>query len=235
VPKINQIVILNGGYGSRVRSVSGNLPKCLIKIGGIPFLFHQLDLIKKAKIRNVVLCLGYKSQYVINFLKKNYKGLNIIYVIEKKKLGTGGALINSLKYLKQNFFLTYGDSWLNVNYVSLQKIFFSKNKSLITVVPAKIIKNHDANIYIKYGIIKDYNKVKINRNYKYIDYGLMIFKKKLFLNYKIKKIDLSILISNFIKENLIDYKIVYKKFYQIGDLKGIKELKKYYHKYHELP
>jgi D-glycero-alpha-D-manno-heptose 1-phosphate guanylyltransferase len=72
VPKINQIVILNGGYGSRVRSISGNLPKCLIKIGGIPFLFHQLDLIKKAKIRNVVLCLGYKSQYVINFLKKNY-------------------------------------------------------------------------------------------------------------------------------------------------------------------
>ena len=72
MPKINQIVILNGGYGSRVRSISGNLPKCLIKIGGIPFLFHQLDLIKKAKIRNVVLCLGYKSQYVINFLKKNH-------------------------------------------------------------------------------------------------------------------------------------------------------------------
>jgi NDP-sugar pyrophosphorylase family protein len=235
VPKINQIVILNGGYGSRVRSISKNIPKCLIKIGGIPFLFHQLDLIKKAKIKNVVLCLGYKSEYVINFLKKNYKGLNIRFVVEKKKLGTGGALINSLKYLKKNFFLTYGDSWLNINYYNLQKIFFSKNKSLITVVPSRIIKNHTANIYIKRGVIKDYNKKKINRNYEYIDYGLMIFKKKLFLNSKIKKIDLSFFISNFIKENLIDYKIVYKKFYQIGDLKGIKELKDYYHIHHELP
>ena len=235
MPKINQIVILNGGYGSRVRSISGNLPKCLIKIGGTPFLLHQLDLIKKAKIKNVVLCLGYKSEYVINFLKKNYKGLNIRFVVEKKKLGTGGALINSLKYLKKNFFLTYGDSWLNINYYNLQKFFFSKNKSLITVVPSKIIKDHAANIYIKRGIVKDYNKKKINRNYKYIDYGLMIFKKKLFLNSKIKKIDLSFFISNFIKENLIDYKIVYKKFYQIGDLKGIKELKDYYHIHHELP
>jgi NDP-sugar pyrophosphorylase family protein len=235
VPKINQIVILNGGYGSRVRSISGNLPKCLIKIGGTPFLLHQLDLIKKAKIKNVVLCLGYKSEYVINFLKKNYKGLNIRFVVEKKKLGTGGALINSLKYLKKNFFLTYGDSWLNINYYNLQKIFFSKNKSLITVVPSKIIKNHAANIYIKRGAIKDYNKKKINRNYEYIDYGLMIFKKKLFLNSKIKKIDLSFFISNFIKENLVDYKIVYKKFYQIGDLKGIKELKEYYQRHHELP
>ena len=63
----------------------------------------------------------------------------------------------------------------------------------------------------------------------------MIFKKKLFLNCKIKKIDLSFFISNFIKEGLIDYKIVYKKFYQIGDLKGIKELKDYYRRYHELP
>ena len=63
----------------------------------------------------------------------------------------------------------------------------------------------------------------------------MIFKKKLFLNSKIKKIDLSFYISNFIKENRIVYKIVYKKFYQIGDLKGIKELKEYYHRHHELP
>lgn len=235
MPKINQIVILNGGYGRRVRKVSGNLPKCLIKVAGIPFLSHQLDLIKKAKIKNVVLCLGYKAKLVMKFLKNNYKDLDIKFVIEKKKLGTGGALINALKYLDKNFFLTYGDSWLNINYNNLEKIFFYKKKSLITIVPSKFIKNHAPNIYIKDGFIKDYKKKKTNHNYKYIDYGLMIFKKELFLNFKLKKVDLSYFISNFIKENFIDYKIVYKKFYQIGDLKGIKELKEYYHRYRELP
>ena len=129
---VNQIVILNGGKGSRVKSIASGKPKCLIDINNKPFLYRQLKLIKKNNVKNVVICCGFKSEIIINEIKKKYikdLKLNIKISTEKKPLGTGGAILNAYKYLEDNFFIIYGDSWFKVNFNKVaKKIYLFKKK-----------------------------------------------------------------------------------------------------------
>lgn len=229
--KVNQIVILNGGIGSRVKSVSKNLPKCLITFGSKSFLHFQLELIKKKGIKNVVICCGYKSKFIIKELKKisiKNLGLSIKVSVEKKKLGTGAAITNASKYLHNHFFVTYGDSWLDINYKKLgDKLLISKNHCIMTVIKNSFIKNHKPNIFIKKSKILSYKKNTDNKNFKFIDYGLIAMKKESLLNFlDKKKFDLGIIIDYLIKNNKIGSCKVNKKFHHIGSLEGIEEIKK---------
>jgi NDP-sugar pyrophosphorylase family protein len=228
--KINQIVILNGGVGSRVKSVSKNLPKCLIKFGSKSFLHFQLELIKKKGVKNIVICCGYKSKFIIKELKKTSiknLGLNITVSVEKKKLGTGGALINAAKYLNSHFFVTYGDSWLDINYKKLgNKLLISKKECIMTVIKNSFIKNHKSNIFINKSKILSYKKNADNKNFKFIDYGLLVMKKESLNKFlDKKKFDLSIVIDHLIKSNKIGACKISKKFYHIGSLEGIEEIR----------
>ena len=95
-----QIFILNGGLGKRVKKISLNKPKCLIEFNNKPFLYYQLNLLKKNGFKDIVSCLGYKSNQILKYLKINHKLYkNIRWTKESKKLDTGGALINSKKLM----------------------------------------------------------------------------------------------------------------------------------------
>ena len=100
-----QIVILNGGKGTRVKSVSKNKPKCMINFNKKPFISHQINLLKKKGFKKIFFCLGYKAKTIIKYLDSlNISGVKIEYSIETKPLGTGGALINSFNKLDNIFF-----------------------------------------------------------------------------------------------------------------------------------
>jgi NDP-sugar pyrophosphorylase family protein len=229
--KVNQIVILNGGIGSRVKSIAKNLPKCLIKFGSKPFLFFQLRLIKKKGIKNVVICCGYKSNFIIKELKKKYitnLGLKISVSTEKRRLGTGGAILNANRYLHDIFFITYGDSWLDINYKKVaNELVNSKYSCIMTVINGSLIKNHMSNIALERNKIIAYKKNNIKKKFKFIDYGLLVMKKDNLCYFKNKKIfDLSVMINYLINNNSIKVHKVNKKFYHIGSLDGIQEIKK---------
>ena len=220
-----QIVILNGGKGTRVSAISKNNPKCMISFNGKPFINHQIKLLKKMGFKKIFFCLGYKSNIITKYLSSlNFNGIKIEYSIEKKPLGTGGTVVNSLNKLDKTFFLTYGDSYLKIDYKKILKKFQTYKKScLMTVVHKKKVADHKPNIVIKKNAIKSYG-YSINSNY--IDYGALIFKKKIFKEIKIKKFDLANIIADQIEKNdIISYKIN-KKFLQIGSIKGIREFKK---------
>ena len=228
---IDQIVILNGGFGRRVKSLSKGVPKCLIKFASKSFLFLQLQLIKKKGIKNIVICCGYKSNSIIKELKKKYikkLGLKISVSVERKKLGTGGAIINANKYLHNNFFIIYGDSWLDINYRKIGKKFISSNKKCImTVIKSSLVKNHKPNIFLKNNEIYNYQKNSNNKNFKYIDYGLIALRKDVLQYFSNKKkFDLNLIIKYLIKYQDIEAYKIKKKFYHIGSLEGIKEIRK---------
>jgi len=97
----------------------------------------------------------------------------------------------------------------------------------MTVIKSSLIKNHKPNIFLKNNKIIYYQKNSNNKNFKYIDYGLMALRKdalQYFLNKK--KFDLNLIIKYLIKHKDIDAYVVKKKFYHIGSLEGIKEIKK---------
>jgi D-glycero-alpha-D-manno-heptose 1-phosphate guanylyltransferase len=124
-PKLNTIpfLILVGGLGTRLASVSTNKPKCLMEINGRPFLFYLLDQIQRAKGKNVILLTGHLHQKieeaVLLYSKNCNNELNISFSHEIETLGTGGSLLKALDLVEDLFFLMNGDSFLNINLESL--------------------------------------------------------------------------------------------------------------------
>lgn len=221
-----QIFVLNGGKGRRVKSISKKNPKCMIKFKGKPFIYHQINLLKKKGFSEIVFCLGYKSKIIIDYLKTlKTQNVKIDYVVEKKKLGTAGALINAKKKMNNFFYLTYGDSYLDINYKKLfLKFLNQKNKTCtMTVVNKKYIKNHKSNVMIKNNEVIYYG---YNVKCDYIDYGALLFNKKVFYKRKLSNMHLKSIINKLIETRNMKCFKIYKKFLQIGTIKGINEFKK---------
>ena len=219
------IIILSGGKGTRVKKLTKNKPKCLIDINGKPFLFHQLKYLKKNNIKNVILSVGYLSEIVEEYVKKNIDFINVKIVSDGKKLlGTGGAIIKSINYMKKNFYVMYGDSYFDFN---IKKLKQNNNRSIMA-----IYKNENkfdrSNIEIVDNDIIHYYKSKINNELSYIDYGVSYLNKAIFKSVKKGyKFDLSVLFDKISRRNLLKGYVVKKRFYEIGSYHGIKELTNY--------
>ena len=220
-----EIIILSGGKGTRIRKFTKKTPKCLIDINGKPFLYYQLRYLKKYGIKKVILSVGYKSKEVSNYVKNNINFIEVKIVNDgKRPLGTGGANLKSMKFLKNNFFILYGDSYLNFDLNKLRSI---KNRSIMAIYKNKNkhdksnIKIIDSN-YIHY--FKNTSKLRLS----YIDYGISFLNKKIFrgLDFN-RRFDLSSLFDKVSKKSQLHGLIVKKRFYEVGSYNGIKELKKY--------
>jgi D,D-heptose 1,7-bisphosphate phosphatase len=122
-----QVVILAGGLGTRLKSVTGDLPKSLVNINGYPLLYYQLDNISKAGIKDVVILASYGIEKIRNFCA-NYKqwDLNISIVEDKIALGTAGAILNAVAYLESIFIVIYGDTIFDIDFNKFIKFHFDK-------------------------------------------------------------------------------------------------------------
>ena len=95
---INTAIILAGGKGTRLQSVVSEVPKPMAPINGIPFLEIQIKYWIKQGINNFILSVGYKKEIIINHFGFKFHTAEIKYVLEDSPLGTGGAIIKSIKY-----------------------------------------------------------------------------------------------------------------------------------------
>jgi mannose-1-phosphate guanylyltransferase len=112
-----QAVILAGGLGTRLGSLTGQTPKPLVHVAGVPYLDHQLRLLARQSIREVVLLTGYLGQAIEDrFGDGGSLGLAIRYSREPSPLGTGGALRLAAPLIADPFLLIYGDSYLPIDY-----------------------------------------------------------------------------------------------------------------------
>ena len=215
-------IILCGGKGNRIKKITQFKPKCLINFYGKHFLFYQLNYLKKNHINNVILSVGYKAKFNKNYIENNINFLNVKVVNDGKKLlGTGGAINKSVKFLKNHFYVIYGDSYLNFELKNL--------KSPYKISTMAIYKNQDkydkSNVERKKLNFITYDKSKKNKKYDYIDYGVSYLKKKFFENLKKNsRFDLSDLLEKISKNNKLKGYVVKKRFYEIGSYNGIKTI-----------
>lgn len=113
-----QGVILAGGKGTRLREITGDLPKPLMDIAGKPLLVRQLELLRDAGIIDVMLLTGYRSAAIKDVVGDGSQlGLHLAYHEEDEEnpLGTAGALLSSVDKLKDQIVVLYGDCVLNVD------------------------------------------------------------------------------------------------------------------------
>ena len=119
-------LILAGGRGKRLRPLTDKTPKPLIPINNIPLIVRSIKYLKKFGINEIVVCSGYKAKQIENFLKKK-KNFNckITHSIEKRPLGTAGAIKNAMTNISgKSFIVINGDVITNIN---LKKILHKPN------------------------------------------------------------------------------------------------------------
>ena len=105
-----QAVILAGGLGTRLGALAGGLPKCMVPIGGRPFLEYVVAQLAGQGFRRLLLLVGYRADTVeAHFGDGSRWGLEIAYSREEQPLGTGGALRLASAALPERFLLLYGD------------------------------------------------------------------------------------------------------------------------------
>ncbi len=114
-------VILAGGKGKRLKPITDYLPKPLVPINGIPIIEWQIKYFKKFGVSEFVICAGYRAEQIISHLQSKKLGVKLEYSIEKKPLGTGGAIKNAKKYLGDDeFYAINGDVLTMLNLKSLK-------------------------------------------------------------------------------------------------------------------
>jgi len=133
-------MIFAAGYGTRLKPLTNNKPKALVKIGGITLLERNIRFLKKYGINDITINVHHFSQKIINFLKLNNSfGLSISISDESKELpGTGGGLKKAINFLKGNedILLINTDILTNINLNSLF-LFHQLSNSLATLVVRK--------------------------------------------------------------------------------------------------
>lgn len=115
-----QAIVLSGGFGTRLSTVVADRPKPMADVNGRPFLEILLDDLAKNNFKKVVLAVGYMHEYIVNHFKDNYQGMEIVYAIEQEPLGTGGAVLNAMQYITDEYaFIINGDTLFKIDYKEL--------------------------------------------------------------------------------------------------------------------
>lgn len=150
-----KLVILAGGFGSRISEESASKPKPMIEIGGKPIIWHIMKSYSKHGVNDFIICLGYKGyvikEYFANYFlhnsdvtfdmsnndikihANNSEPWKVTLVETGSESMTGGRLKRVAKYLDKNdFCFTYGDGVSDVNITKLIK-FHKSQKTLATV------------------------------------------------------------------------------------------------------
>lgn len=114
------LLVLAGGFGTRLRSLISDVPKPLAPVLGDPFLKHLILNWKAQGINNLVLLLHYEADKIQELISKMkniglLEGIKIDIIVEKKPLGTGGSVSNAVKSLsiKDSFLVANADTWLS--------------------------------------------------------------------------------------------------------------------------
>ena len=224
------IAIIAGGMGTRIATIANHLPKSLIPIHGEPFITHQLRLLASNGFTDVVMCVGYQADQIIDVVKEGQPfNVKVRYSHDGENLlGTGGSIANALPLLGEQFFVMYGDSFLQCDYETIQKTYEnSKKLGLMTVY-----KNNNqwdtSNVEFNGVSIVRYSKIHLTPAMQHIDYGLSIFSRAAFTPFQDHvKFDLSLVQENLVHENQLAAFEVPQRFYEIGSVSGIQELGRY--------
>ena len=182
-----KIILLAGGFGTRLPEYTKTIPKPMIDIAGKPMLLHIMKHYAKYGFKDFYIALGYKGEMIKKFFNKNFFDWNVHLIETGKNTMTGGRLKRLTKYIgKETFMMTYGDGLSNVNLNKLLN-FHKKNKKLVTLTAVRPPARFGA-IKLK-GNQVSYFKEKSKLDEGWINGGFFVMEPQ-FLKFIKKSIDL---------------------------------------------
>lgn len=200
------IIVLCGGKGERLKPLTNNTPKPLIKINNETILFRILKHLIYYKLNHFIIASGYKSDKIKKFIKKKKEFSNIKVLYTGKDTDIISRIQKCLPYSKDNILICYGDTLLDININKLINFYLLyKNKIIVTVFNLKtnfgILKISSSNTVVKF-----LEKPNLNL---WINVGFILLNKKYYnLLFKFKTF------KNFLIS--IGYKKIFKAFKHLG-------------------
>ncbi len=209
-------IILAGGRGKRLRPITDYVPKPLIPIKNIPIIEWQIKYLKKFGISEIIVCSGYKTKMIENYLNNKKLGVKITFSIEDKPLGTGGAIKKAGKKIKDKSFLVInGDIITNID---LKKLIKKENSIASIELRTKFgILQTEQNKIIKFDEKKEIKNVWMNAGIYHLN------KETLKELPNIGDIEKTLFPDYAKKEKLSTIKFTKSKWYSIDSFKDIEE------------
>jgi NDP-sugar pyrophosphorylase family protein len=218
--------LLAGGLATRLRPLTGRMPKALLQVAGEPFIAHQLRLLRRQDITRVVLCVGHLAEQIKAYVGTGAQfGLQVDYSFEGERLlGTGGALRAARDLLGSEFLVMYGDSWLDTAYVPIVAAFRASHQPGLMTVFRNEGRWDRSNIWFEDGRIRLYDKDARLPQMHYIDWGLgMIQADALGDRPADEPFDLADVYSDLSRAGELAGYEVNTRFYEIGSPEGLAE------------
>ncbi|MCK4883234.1 MAG: nucleotidyltransferase family protein [Candidatus Diapherotrites archaeon] len=129
--KIRTAIIMAGGRGTRLRPITFDIPKPLIKLGSKTILEHQIEWLSNSGIRNIILAIGYKGEAIKEKFKDGSEyGVQIKYIEEEERLGSGGALRMMKGLIHEPVVLLYGDILCHFDLSKMIETHKNKNRAI---------------------------------------------------------------------------------------------------------
>ncbi|MBI4853638.1 MAG: NDP-sugar synthase [Acidobacteria bacterium] len=152
-----QAIILAGGKGTRLRPLTLSIPKPITTIANRPFLYYQLEMLKKAGVEEVILGLSYQPEKIMEVFGNGEKlGIKIRYLVEPEPLGTAGAYKFAESLINRTTIVFNGDILTNIDMAMAVKLHRERNATAtIILVP---VENPSA-----YGLVETSTDGKVLR------------------------------------------------------------------------
>lgn len=145
--KTNRVILMVGGLGTRLRPLTENIPKPMLKVGNKPILQTIIEKFAEYGYTNIVMCVNYKSHIIQDYFGDGSSfGVNIEYILEEQRMGTAGALSLLNEKPTESFFVMNGDLLTNVNFEHLHD-FHIANNSMGTMC----VREYD--FQVPYGVV----------------------------------------------------------------------------------
>jgi glucose-1-phosphate cytidylyltransferase len=197
------LIILCGGYGTRLREVTEQLPKPMVPVGPQPILWHIMKIYASYGVKRFILCLGYKRDVIVDYFVHYHAHASDITVTLGQReqvryhrsymdedwevtlantgmdTQTGGRVYRAAKYLAdtdQHFFLTYGDAVSDIDILALYQhhLLHGKSITLSAVHPA----GRFGEISLGFGnTVKSFSE-KPQTTDGYVNGGFMVIKRE---------------------------------------------------------
>lgn len=170
------VIILAGGFGTRLSTVVKDVPKPMAPINGKPFLHYIFEELQEQNIQEVILSVGYLHEAIQDFFKEEYLGIKIKYSIETEPLGTGGGIKQAFDFIEDDAFVLNGDTFFDIE---LSKLKIDNSDISIALKPMFE--------FDRYGTVElnETNRIISFNEKKYCEHGLInggvyYFKKTIF-------------------------------------------------------
>lgn len=172
-------VLMAGGQGKRLRPLTDNTPKPLLKVGNKPIIEHNIDRLAKVGIENIFLSINYLGEQLEDFFGNGEsKKLRIKYIKEDKPLGTIGSVLLVDDFEHDNILVMNSDLLTNIDFADFYKTFIDSNADMAVAATSY-------HVDVPYAVLESDENQKVQTlkekpRYTYFsNAGIYIIRKKL--------------------------------------------------------